>query len=986
MTTRKMGRIVALAATALLAVPLAAAPAGATLAGDNVVINEVSPGDKFVELYNPTDQAIDLSGMYVTYYSTKGKPMCGDSGALSGSIAAKGYYLVHTAKSTVEGLPTPDALTNCSSQTGKNGGFALTRGAAPEFTGAVNPALSSIVDYVGVGTHANYEGKAASNKGLAQGKSLTRTNGKDTDNNSDDFSVADSTPMNSGAAPAPGTTPTPGTDPTTGTDPAPVPAEVLTIAQIQGNGSESPKVDATVTTEGFVTAVYASGGFNGAYIQSAGSGGKVKEAGEASDGLFVYGSDFAKGVKIGDYVRATGVIEEFYGLTEFKPSKFEVLTPPADAKAPVVIEMEKLPASEEAREAMEGMLVKITGPMTVTNNYQGGRNQIGLNTGEIGVAMSGEPLRQPSDVFNPTRDGAVKLEAMDKENAEKLLVLDDGMSTTFSKDAASKATPISWLTPTNEVRVGAAVTQTKPAVLDYRFNHWRLQAVSPLSGPEGYKEENSYVSFSSTRPASAPEVGGDISLTSFNVLNYFTTTAADINCKSVYTDRDGKPTTANKCGSVRGAADQENFERQQVKIVTAINKLNSDVVALEEIENTVKNGKDRDYSVSNLVDALNKAAGETKWGYVKSPSKVPSLESQDVIRLAYIYQVKNVKPVGESEILDNQEAFSNAREPLAQKWQAIDANGKDNGKSFVVVVNHFKSKGSGTPAPDKWQGNATADRVKQATALAAWTKAKWSDEPVFIVGDLNSYSAEDPILKLEESGYMRVANHLAKVTGKDKYLKEYTYQYGGFVGSLDQALGNEKALAMVNDAAVYSINAAEANLREYSRYNSNATQLWDASEFRSSDHDPVKIGITVMEKEEPSAPVAVTPMAPTFADGKVSIPSMEGVMYSVAGKDVTGVVEVAPGTSVRVEARAAEGFVLTEGATTAWSFAAESAAPDKAPLKDGKSVQNAPKKVMKSGAGKLAYTGTRVPALASFAMLLVLAGGVVTTRLRKEVE
>ncbi|MBC7724709.1 MAG: lamin tail domain-containing protein, partial [Burkholderiaceae bacterium] len=63
---------------ALAAAPLAVLPAAANVAGTGVVINEAylnggSSGatytHKFVELYNPTDVAIDLSAMSLQYRS-----------------------------------------------------------------------------------------------------------------------------------------------------------------------------------------------------------------------------------------------------------------------------------------------------------------------------------------------------------------------------------------------------------------------------------------------------------------------------------------------------------------------------------------------------------------------------------------------------------------------------------------------------------------------------------------------------------------------------------------------------------------------------------------------------------------------------------------------------------------------------------------------------------------------------------------------------
>ncbi|WP_326502424.1 hypothetical protein [Rothia nasimurium] len=116
--------------------------------------------------------------------------------------------------------------------------------------------------------------------------------------------------------------------------------------------------------------------------------------------------------------------------------------------------------------------------------------------------------------------------------------------------------------------------------------------------------------------------------------------------------------------AVRGAATLASFERQQSKIVQAINKIDTSVLSPEEIENTLATGHDnRDIALNKLVEALNKDAGYEKWAAVALPSALPA--SEDVIHTAFIYQPAEVKPIGESAILDDA-AFSNARQPLAQ--------------------------------------------------------------------------------------------------------------------------------------------------------------------------------------------------------------------------------------------------------------------------------------------------------------------------------
>jgi len=71
-------------------------------------------------------------------------------------------------------------------------------------------------------------------------------------------------------------------------------------------------------------------------------------------------------------------------------------------------------------------------------------------------------------------------------------------------------------------------------------------------------------------------------------------------------------------------------------------------------------------------------------------------------------------------VLVGSAAFSNAREPLAQTFKP---KGAPDATTFGVIVNHFKSKGSGVD-DGTGQGNANPDRVAQAEAVAAKDEAQ----------------------------------------------------------------------------------------------------------------------------------------------------------------------------------------------------------------------------------------------------------------------
>ncbi|MDR6971553.1 ExeM/NucH family extracellular endonuclease [Leifsonia shinshuensis] len=824
----------AIAGAGLAAGALVATPAFASSDGTGVVINEAylsggSAGaaytNKFVELYNPGASAVSLSGWSLQYRPATGTSASTGVVPLTGSIAAKGYYLVGGGSNGANGqaLPTPDAAGNALNPSGTTGTLILAKSASALTlpTGSVT-SDPNVADLLGYGTSNTFEkAKATAPSGNTDVKSLVRTNAADTDDNSADFTLsATITPQNAASAPG-----DPGTgDPGTG-DPG-TPADTVAIADIQGTGDTSPKAGTTVTTTGVVTAQYATGGFNGFYIQTPGTGGAVDLATHtASDAVFVYGSSAAAGVEQGDYVKVTGAVSEFNGLTEITAgtvTKLDASTVTAPAPATV-----GLPATAAQRESLEGMLLAPQSAFTVTDVYSA--NQYG----EIGLAAGSTTLVQPTEAARP---GTAEYDAVVADNAARAVTLDDGASTNFLS-AANKSKPLPYLSLSNPVRVGEPVTFTKPVVLDYRNNAWKFQPTSELTPANAATVQP--VTFANTRTAAPENVGGDLRLATFNVLNYFTTTGDQLSGCTFYTDRDGSPITVNSGCDARGAADAPNLKRQQDKIVAAINGLGADVVSLEEIENSARFGEDRDSALATLVGALNAAAGSEVWAYVKSPSQLPATE--DVIRTAFIYKKANAVPVGASKILDDP-AFSNARQPLAQAFKKV---GTKDSSAFLAIVNHFKSKGSGTGADadqGDGQGASNASRVKQANALVAFAderKAALKTDKVLLIGDFNAYLKEDPIKVLTDAGYVdQVSTRTSKAT----------YSFGGTTGSLDHVLASPAANTAITGADVWNINSGESVALEYSRYNYNVTNFYAADPYRSSDHDPIVVGLGLAAK------------------------------------------------------------------------------------------------------------------------------------------
>src|SRR6478609_5080394 len=614
------GGVAALALALTGGVMVAGSAQAAVGTTPRVLINEVYGGggnsgatltNDFIELVNASTAPVDVSGWSVQYASAAGSSWA--TTALTGVIQPGAAYVVVEAAGAGGTTPVTGAVTGTLALSGTAGKVALVSSStALSCTGSACPALDQVVDFVGYGSTATGFAGSGPAVGASNTQAVTRNaTSANTADNAADFAAANPTPGVVG-----------GTGPVTPT--------AATIAQIQGAGATSPLAGATVTTDGVVTAAYPTGGLNGYVIQTPGP----DTTPGASDAVFVFSSATAGLVAIGDHVQVTGVVSEFNGLTELTVAAAADLVklPAAAAVTPVSATW---PTTDAAREALESMLFQPTGDLTISNTYS--TNQYG----EVGLAAGTLPLLQPTEVGRP---GSPEAAAAVADNAARGVVLDDGSSTNFLSAASSGLTP-PYVSLTNPVRVGASATITAPVILDFRNNVWKLNPTQP--GPAA-------VTFENDRTTAPAAVGGDLKIASFNVLNYFTTLGATTAGCTSYNDRTGDPVTVNTGCAPRGAWDPADLQRQQDKIVAAINALDADVVGLLEIENSATVDGVPDEALGTLVAALNKAAGSDVWAFVPSSSELPPAAEMDVITNALIYKPAAVERTGESRALGDQ--------------------------------------------------------------------------------------------------------------------------------------------------------------------------------------------------------------------------------------------------------------------------------------------------------------------------------------------
>ena len=562
--------------------------------------------------------------------------------------------------------------------------------------------------------------------------------------------------------------------------------EIAKIHEIQGTTDTSNT--GTYTIEAIVTEVFP--GLSGFYVQEEDADTDANPL--TSEGLFVFSSD---SVNVGDKVEIAGNVVEQFGQTQMNPTSVTVVGTDALPTATTV----SFPIADVADlEQYEGMLVDVqaaSGDLTVTEHFNLDR------FGEI-LLSSGGRLEQFTQNNAPSVSGfAAHLEDI----AGRSILIDDGRNGQ-NNFPIPNARGGNNLTPTNTLRGGDTVSSVT-GILGFGFGNYRVQPTEPIN----YQATN-------PRPTDAPDVGGNIKIASFNLLNYFNGDGMG----------GGFPTS-------RGAETFSDFQRQTEKLVTALDKLDADIIAVQEVENDYGDGENS--AIQDLLDALN---AETSRNYTYVDPGVAQLGS-DAIAVGIIYDADVVQESGTAAFLNTPDTFDGIntnRTPLAQSFEVIDAANGDFGEEFTVAVNHFKSKGgTGTGAnadAGDGQGNWNQRRVDGANAVTAWLAADptgSSDDDVLIVGDLNAYTQEDPIAAIENAGYTNI------VTG------DYSFVFSGQWGSLDHALANGSLASQVTGGAKWHINADEPDALNYSTEFNDPSLFNPNDEFRNSDHDPLVLGL-----------------------------------------------------------------------------------------------------------------------------------------------
>ena len=588
---------------------------------------------------------------------------------------------------------------------------------------------------------------------------------------------------------------------------------VVKIYDIQSDMDSSPLEGQVVKTTGVVTADFQGNDeLRGFYLQD--EDGDDNES--TSDGIFVFTPSLSDelDVSVGDRIEVTAEVDEFFGLTELKNvSQVVELGTGTILPTPLI-----LPELEDGDlERVEGMLVETTDTMTVSQTFflsRFGQLTLASPNDEGGAGR----LFQPTNLFAANSQEAQELR---DSNARRKLVIDDG-----SRLQNPAVVPY-FTAPEDPIRAGDQITSLV-GVIDYG----RVDANSPATSDYILQPIQAPIILKSNPRTNTPaNVAGSLKVASFNVLNFFS------NIDS------GQSVCGTGNQGCRGADSEEELERQTDKLVAAIEAIDADVLGVIEIEN---NGFDESSAIAQLTSAINSAYGSEVYSFVV-PEGTQFLGT-DAIAVGFLYKPNSVEIVGSSATLatgafDQTLENGRSRQPLAVSFRDLGANA-----IFTAVINHFKSKRpSSTPLGDlnddqgDGQGAFNLRRTEAANDLVAWLASSPTgveDSDILIMGDLNAYAEEDPMLVLGSQGYADLIQIYNGTEG-------YSFTFDGQAGSLDHALASTSLVDQVTGVTEWHINTDESPVFDYnSEFKPEGYHF--NTPFRSSDHDPVIVGLSLV--------------------------------------------------------------------------------------------------------------------------------------------
>ena len=568
------------------------------------------------------------------------------------------------------------------------------------------------------------------------------------------------------------------------------PAQLRPISVVQGTTAVSPWTDANVIVEAVVTADLRK--HTGALVLEEELRDRDEDP-DTSEGIMAAVSP-AFDATVGTTLRIEGVVAEKEGVTWIEPTENGVTLINHSGELPPPATM-TLPFPEPPGrwlERFESMRLIISNPLYVSDTGDL------LQNGQI--TLTSRPHTFVSThLFAP---GSVLWRTQEDLLARDQLVLDDG-----SPNVNLAVPP--YLTSQNTLRHGDEISGITGIVL----NTGDRLGLYPAPG-----DNLPTVTTRNRRPNEPPQVGGTLRVCFINAFNYFNGNGSGA----------GFPTN--------GAKSASEFQRQRDKLAAAILAVDADIVALSELEN---DGFENNSAIADLTKRLNRDSPVLPiYDFIKPEEDLGFMNIANGI----VFRRTRVTVLGKASVLRTGSFASRNRPVVAQAFTETAS-----GEKLVVAVCHLRSRlDTGNPTGlDRDQGDGqsswNATRTRAARELAEWlgTDPTSTNTPRILVGgDFNCYPFEDPVTTMSDAGFQAL---LPVFHG----WSAYSFVYLGRKGTLDHVFASPNVSPLVTGAAAWHINAAEP---EFLDYHTDLKGEWLRREstgtaYRSSDHDPVLIGL-----------------------------------------------------------------------------------------------------------------------------------------------
>ncbi|BDY05581.1 ExeM/NucH family extracellular endonuclease [Ferrimonas sp. YFM] len=733
-------------------------------------------------------------------------------------------------------------------------------------------------------------------------------------------------------------------------------SELTSIGAIQGTGFVSPYAGEKVAVEGVITAKV-SVPETGFYLRDLSSNNDNDPM--TSDGIFVK-SGAAKDLQVGQTICMGSEVTEFDGQTQLTAdTAFSWNVTDTNITPTSVTDIVVLPEDngsfDKTLERYEGMLVKLTEDLDPnTDGYQDMRisrsfsyNYLPSPHGRNNmVAAYTRPNVQPNHLYVA---GSPESKAAAAENDDFRLVIESAevaRNNELSYYAGFNSDPHA-----NYIRIDDSVIGMEGVISQYKTaldnatgeyeQDYSLTVTNQLTS------DNFIHNLPRTKsPALGQEVEKDhfaIRVASQNLFNFFNSPFGGDN---------------NNFGQSRGAETYDEFIHQRTKLVEAIRSLDADVLALMEMEN---NGFGENSAIAEMVNQVNikyvderardyngPTSTENRYVFVGFDHNGNQILDEldaigaDAIATGIMYRPSKmsiertrVLPMPQQKaptiVNDNGEVIKDQYDEILENGQNYHRDAlivtfvvNQTGKRLTLAVNHLKSKGStcfedwqgvefgdatewnNREAPDlDRQGSCSEFRVAGAVHLGEEMEEVPGDK--IILGDLNAYGKEDPLLVLTENPRNKTlvtASHtfvgtkpqfnesgapatITKTYGYvdivGKYFEKkdktpWSFSFNDEVGSLDHILISPSLEDRVIDATDWHINAAESNLYDYKNQykgtidGNGAHKFYKDDIYRSSDHDPALITLSYMPGEADPGHALVLPKLRKLAKVPYQVP------------------------------------------------------------------------------------------------------------------